>query len=263
MTGGTVDLLAELLDPIGRTAKPRSNGISVVLDTGVGARAIEDMVGIAGRYCDYAKIAWASALITNNLDEKLEIYRRADVSPLLGGTLFEYCYLRGRVDRLLELCRSQKLHIEISDGVVDIPRADKLRWIEAFAAVGEVFSEVGSKIAPARGGLTQLVREELSAGASKIVVEGREIGPVGKEIRADLVSDLVDAVGADVLIFEALERYQQVWLIKQLGPNVNLANIRIPDLLTVEAFRQGLKEHTLLEMARAAEFGASATAATI
>jgi len=255
MKGLTEDILDGLLDPVGRMQKPRLSGITIALDRGVGVRAIEDLASVAGPYCDYAKIAWASALITRNLDEKLEAYRRADIDPLLGGTLFEYCYLRGRVDRLLELCRRRKIHVEISDGVAEIPRADKLRWIEAFAATGEVFSEVGGKIAPARGEWTQLVREELAAGAARIVVEGREIGPAGKEIRADLVHDLVDSFGTEVLVFEALERYQQVWLVKQFGPNVNLGNIPLSDVLTVEAFRQGLKEHTLLDTARAATLG--------
>ena len=260
MTRATEGLLDGLLDPVGRTAKPRTSGITIALDKGVGLHAIEDLAGVAGPYVDYAKVAWASALITRNLEEKLDAYRRADIQPLLGGTLFEYCYLRGRADQLLAFCRQHGLRVEISDGVVDIPRADKLRWIEAFAASGEVFSEVGGKLQPTRGEWKQMVREELAAGAKKIVVEGREIGPVGQEIRTDLVRDLVDAFGADILVFEALERYQQVWLVKQLGPNVNLGNIPIPDVLTVEAFRQGLKDHTLLTMARPAGLGEPARA---
>jgi phosphosulfolactate synthase len=251
--------LGGLLDSVGRTAKPRSSGITIVLDTGAGPRAIEDLVAVAGPHCDYAKIAWGSSLITANIDDKIEAYRRADIIPLLGGTLFEYCYLRGQAGRLLESCRGRNIHVEISDGVADIPRADKLRWIEAFAAVGAVFSEVGGKVSPTRGEWKRMVREELAAGASMIVVEGREIGPTGQEIRADLITELVDAFGADVLVFEALERYQQVWLIKQLGPNVNLGNIRMADLMTVEAFRQGLKEHTLLDTARAALGDAQST----
>jgi phosphosulfolactate synthase len=258
MSEGAGELLQELLVPVGRTTKPRSSGITIALDTGFGLHAIEDLAGVAGPHCDYAKIAWGSALITANLEQKLEAYRKADIQPLLGGTLFEYCYAHGRAARLLELCRACRLHVEISDGVVDMPRADKLRWIEAFAAHGAVFSEVGGKLSPARGEWNQLVREELDAGASKIVLEGREIGPTGKEIRADLVRDLVEAFGAEVLVFEALERYQQIWLIKQLGPNVNLGNIRMPDVLTVEAFRRGLKEHTLLEMVSGTGGGARA-----
>ncbi len=239
--------MSELLDLGDRTIKPREAGITIVLDTGSGTKAIEDLVETASAHCDYAKIAWASALITGNLDRKLEAYRRGGIEPLLGGTFFEYCYLRNRVDAMLAICREHRLHIEISDGVIDLPRPEKLRWIEKFAAVGDVFSEVGGKIHSHDLDWKRAVQEELAAGARKVVIEGREVGPPGKEIRVDLVDMLVEHFGKAKLVFEALERYQQVWLIKHIGPNVNLGNIRLGDLLTLESFRLGLKEHTLLQ----------------
>ena len=36
--------------------------------------------------------------------------------------------------------------------------------------------------------------------------------------------------------------------LKKLGPNVNLGNIPPTDLMTLESFRRGLKEHTLLHI---------------
>jgi phosphosulfolactate synthase len=242
--------LSELLDRTDRTEKPRSEGITIALDTGSGTAAIADLAEVAGAHCDFAKIAWGSALITGNIEAKLDAYRRAKILPLLGGTLFEYCYMRDRTESLLAICREYKIHIEISDGVVDLPRAEKLRWIERFAAQGEVFSEVGGKIHSQALDWKRAVEEEISAGASKVVIEGREVGPVGKEIREDLVDLLVSSFGAKRLVFEALERYQQVWLIRKLGPNVNLGNIRLADVLTLESFRRGLKEHTLLHFGR-------------
>lgn len=242
--------LAKLLRPNGRTDKPRDRGLTMILDKGMGVRAIEDLGEVAGAHCDLAKIAWGSSLITANLEAKIEAYRRAGIEPMFGGTLFEYCYLHDAIDGLLGFCREQRIHIEISDGCIELPRAEKLRWIEAFAAGGQVFSEVGGKISPKGLDWEKAVREELDAGASKVVVEGREIGPVDKEIREDLVDLLTETFGPEMLIFEALERYQQVWLIKHVGPDVNLGNILAKDLLTLESFRRGLKEHTLLHFAK-------------
>jgi len=165
---------------------------------------------------------------------------------MLGGTLFEYCYLRGKVNELLDFARINELHIEISDGVIDLSRKDKLMWIERFAKHGEVFSEIGGKIERQNHDWGQVIREEMSAGSKKIVVEGREIAPVGQEIRTHFVDAVVAATDLDNLVFEAFERKQQVWMIKRFGPNVNLANIPPTDLLTLESFRLGLKEHTLL-----------------
>jgi phosphosulfolactate synthase len=142
------------------------------------------------------------------------------------------------------------VHIEISDGVIDLPRKDKLAWIERFAKHGEVFSEVGGKIVRQERPWKQVIGEELAAGAMKVVVEGREIGPTGmvreQDVRSEFVEEVLAAAPVEKLVFEAFERRQQTWLIKRLGPNVNLANIPPTDLLTVESFRVGLKEHTLL-----------------
>jgi len=246
----SVEALTKLCDRrLQRSSKPRSNGTTGILDTGIGTRRIADLLEVSGAHVDVAKIAWGSSLITGHLVEKLVAYRSGDVEPMLGGTLFEYAYLRGQVDALLDAVRDLHVSIEISDGVAEVPNGDKLRWIERFAVHTKVVSEVGGKGERQDRDWKRLVTEQLAAGASAIVVEGREIGPVGEPIREGFVDAIVDAAGgADNLVFEALERGQQLWLIQRFGPNVNLANIRPDDVLTLESFRQGLKEHTLLSM---------------
>lgn len=229
-----------------RTRKPRLNGITVLLDTGLGSHRIDDLAEVAGAFCDRAKIAWGSSLITGGLDEKLARWRKHGIEPLLGGTLFEYAYVWGKLDELLALVRDSGCAIEVSDGVVDIPRSDKLRWIEKLGAHAVVFSELGGKLAAHQLDWPTCIREDLAAGARYVVVEGREIGPVGRELREDLVDTILGAADPAVLLFEALERYQQIWFIDRLGPNVNLGNIRADDLVALECFRQGLKEQTLL-----------------
>ena len=241
------DLRDALLDDGVRTSKPRRNGLTVMIDKGqMGLHTISDFAAQAADHCDFAKIAWGSALITGNLDEKLACYRKHGIVPMLGGTLFEYAFLRNKVPTLLSFVRDLNCHIEISDGVIDLPRRDKLHWIEKFSAHVEVFSEVGGKIVRQSHNWKQVIAEELAAGSRKIVIEGREIAPVGQDFRLEFL-DAVSAHGPlENLIFEAFERKQQVYLIKRFGPNVNLGNIPPTDLLTLESFRRGLKEHTLL-----------------
>ncbi len=247
MTGR--DDVASLRPDVARSRKPRRDGITVVIDTGLGPNRIDDLAAVAGEFCDSAKIAWASALVTGGLEDKIARYRRHGIEPLLGGSLFEYAYLWGKLDQLVSLVRDTRCAIEVSDGVATIPRRDKLRWIETFAAhTGTVFSEVGGKLSSHDLDWPVCIREELSAGARYVVVEGREIGPVGKEIRVDLIDRIVNATELSHIVFEALERYQQSWLILRLGPNVNLGNIRADDVVVLECFRQGLKEQTMLAM---------------
>lgn len=240
-------LIDKLLDEGLRTEKPRRHGVTIMIDKGqMGPHTIADFAAQCASHCDYAKIGWGSALITNNLIEKLECYRKNGIAPMLGGTLFEYAYLRGRLPILVDLVRELKVHIEISDGVIDLPRADKLKWISEFAKHTEVFSEVGGKINRQSHDWRKAIPEEFAAGAKKVVIEGREIGPVGQEIRTEFVDTVLQSADPQQLVFEAFERKQQVWFIKLLGPNVNLGNIPPTDLLTLESFRRGLKEHTLL-----------------
>lgn len=242
----SLEKFLSLLDADGRTAKPRKGGITIVLDKGLGLSAVRDLGEASGPYCDYAKIAWGSALITGRLLDKIALYREFQITPKLGGTLFEYAHMRGRAEDLLGFVREHRLHLEISDGVAEIPRKEKLRWIERFAAVTEVFSEIGRKIGQETNTWAEMLKEDLAAGAGRIVIEGREIGPPGQEIREDLLDLIAATLPLERVVFEALERKQQVYLIKKFGPNVSLGNILPTDLMTLESFRLRLKEHTLL-----------------
>lgn len=245
-SGGGGNPFARLAADVGRTRKPRSEGITVLIDTGHGPGRIADLAAVAGDHADRAKIAWASATVTRALADKLALYRAHDIEPLIGGSLFEYALLWGKLDELLAIVRDVGCAIEVSDGVATVTRRDKLRWIEAFAAHTAVFSEVGGKLAAHDLDWVTCIREEMAAGARYVVVEGREIGPTGKDIRTDLIDTIVGAIDPKHIVFEALERYQQVWLVKRFGPNVNLGNIRFDDLMVLECFRQGLKEQTML-----------------
>lgn len=245
---------SKLAADVGRTRKPRTDGITVLIDTGLGPHRIEDLATVSGEYCDRAKIAWASAIVTGHLEEKLAQYRRLGIEPLLGGSLFEYAYLWGKLDVLLAITRETRCAIEVSDGIATVSRRDKLAWIEQFARHTVVFSEVGGKLASHDLDWPTAIREDMSAGARYVVVEGREVGPVGREIRSELVDQILGAVDPSRIVFEALERYQQMWFINRIGPNVNLGNIRADDLMVLECARQGLKEQTMLQMRE--KFGA-------
>jgi len=56
----TQDLFRAVLDTSERTVKPRSYGLTIALDTGLGVRHAADLVETSGAHLDYAKIAWGS-----------------------------------------------------------------------------------------------------------------------------------------------------------------------------------------------------------
>jgi phosphosulfolactate synthase len=63
-----------------------------------------------------------------------------------------------------------------------------------------------------------------------------------------VVDALVDGIGAHRLIFEAPHRHQQAWLVRRLGPDVNLANVAPRDAAALEALRLGLRADTTIAL---------------
>src|SRR5205807_6169381 len=123
---------------------PRGDGLTHVLDKGLGPRAWEDLLETSGVHIDIVKLGWGTSYVTTNLQQKLDVLR--DKSVVLGGTFFELVYARDKLEEYKRWLRELGLtHVEISDGTVEIPRERKLELIADFAREFTVLSEVGSK----------------------------------------------------------------------------------------------------------------------
>jgi phosphosulfolactate synthase len=174
-----------------------------------------------------------------------------------GGTLFEAVYARGRMDEFKSWLTEHRFsHVEISDGTLDIPRERKLELIADFARDFTVLSEVGSKDAEtvyAPYQWVEWIKEELEAGAWKVITEGREGGTAGiyrptGEMRTGLVDEIVHEIEPSELIFEAPTKSSQAWFVKHFGSNVNLGNIPPEEVIPLETLRLGLRGDTLQEV---------------
>ena len=242
-----------------RPAKPRESGLTLMLDKGLSARQVEDVLDVASTYVDMVKLGWGTAAITPRLERKLSVYREANVPVYLGGTLFEVFFLRDRLDAYRKRLHALKIeHVEISDGTLDIPHEEKLECIRSFAQDFGVLSEVGSKdaehvMAPRKW--VQMIRSELDAGSWKVICEARESGTAGLyhhdgEVREGLVQEVANQINQDHLVFEAPQKPQQVWFIRQFGANVNLGNISPDEVIPLETLRVGLRSDTFHEFYR-------------
>ena len=60
----------------------------------------------------------------------------------------------------------------------------------------------------------------------------------------DIVAAALRGGGLDTVLFEAPRKDQQAWLIREFGPDVNLANIALDDGLALETLRRGLRADT-------------------
>jgi phosphosulfolactate synthase len=245
------------LDLPPRAPKPRTSGLTHVMDKGLNLRDIEGLFDTAGEYVDVVKLGWGTSYVTNNLEKKISLYRSFATPVVCGGTLFEAAYARDRLDEYKSWLVQQRLaHVEISDGTLEMPRERKLELIADFARDFVVLSEVGSKdteVVFAPYEWVQWIREELDAGAWKVITEARESGTAGifrpsGEIRTGLIDEIVHDVEFGDLIFEAPTKSSQAWFIKHFGPNVNLGNIPPEEVIPLETLRLGLRADTLKEI---------------
>jgi phosphosulfolactate synthase len=233
----------------------RNGGLTHVIDKGLGPRGWEDVLATSGSHIDIVKLGWGTAYVTDNLRHKLDVLRGKPV--VLGGTFFEVVYAKGRLDEYRRWLSDLGLtHVEISDGTIEIPRERKLELIAEFARDFTVLSEVGSKdssVEYSAAEWTQWLREDLDAGAWKVITEAREGGTAGifdagGGMRTELIGEIAEAVGIDDIVFEAPTKAAQAWFVKQFGPEVNLGNIPPDEVIPLETLRLGLRGDTLKEV---------------
>jgi phosphosulfolactate synthase len=233
----------------------RDGGLTHVIDKGLGPRAWEDILETSGPYIDIVKLGWGTGYITPNLRRKLDVLKEKRV--VIGGTFFEVVYAKDKIDAYKSWLTELGLtHVEVSDGAIDVPRERKLELIEELGRDFTVLSEVGSKdpeVVYAPYQWVEWIKEELAAGAWKVITEAREGGTAGVfrptgEMRTGLVDEIVHDIAVDDLIFEAPTKSSQAWFINEFGPSVNLGNIPPDEVIPLETLRLGLRSDTVKEV---------------
>ena len=243
----------------GRDAKPRSRGLTMIIDKGLGLTETRDLLELAADYIDCIKLTFGTSAFysTHLLKEKIALVKSYGVGIFPGGTFLEIALIQGKLARYLS--RAWELGftaIEVSDGT--IPMSDHLRrdTVRASREAGfVVFTEVGKKDPQDRVPQSKILEQivsDLEQGAFKVIVEGRESGKgvviygADGSVNRDELEGIARAVPAlDAILWEAPLKNQQVVLIQRFGPNVNLGNIHPEDALALEALRVGLRGDTL------------------
>src|SRR6266498_1582778 len=87
-----------------RAAKPRRNGLTMVIDGGIGVAHFADLVSSAAEYIDFVKFGWGTAVVTSDLRAKIKVLSTKDIGFYFGGTLFEKYVLQGRFDDFRKFC---------------------------------------------------------------------------------------------------------------------------------------------------------------
>jgi len=243
----------------GRTTKPRIDGVTMVIDKGLGINATQDLIATAGDVIDFIKLTFGTSafLDLDYLAKKTEMIKDANIYVCPGGTFLEVSVWQGTYPKYLKRCKELGFNaIEFSDGTIEIDMKTRADCIKRAVDIGfKVVSEVGKKD-PSEAISTTKMHEQIAAdlanGSFKVIVEAREagkgVGIYDKEGKPKV--DEVEAIlkGADditKLEWEAPIKDQQQFLILRFGPNVNLGNVPPEDILALEALRNGLRGDTL------------------
>lgn len=238
------------LDLPTRQPKPRSRGLTHVLDKGLGLVATQDHLDTAAELMDIVKVGWGIGYIDPRLRARVSAYREAGVLVSLGGTLLEIAAAQGRIDELRDWALTIGITaLEVSNGLGALDSRRKQELIRTLSQDFVVTAEVGSKDAATPVVASEWLAEmesDLQTGARWVIAEGRESGTVGiyqddGAVRDDLIDTLTSRIPVDRIIFEAPHKAQQAWFVRTIGPEVNLGNIPAEEVLPLETLRLGLR----------------------
>lgn len=244
------------IDIPSRPAKPRSEGVTMMIDWGLPPASQQDILGFSAEFIDLAKVAVGiSGLISEEaLDHKIKTYQQAGVEPFPGGMYLEMAYKQEKVEDYYAECRRVGYQlIEVSDNVVHFDGALRERLIRmAVEEYGlKVLGEVGSKHDKTDvDTLITDIQDSLNAGAWKVFVEAAEfVTPDGMDMA--VIETLMQAVNPANIIFELPGKWipdvyahrvyrMMVWLVEHIGKDVNIANVAPEDVLPMETLRTGV-----------------------
>lgn len=236
-----------------RTQGERSYGLTSIADFGTPLGQLEAYLQDYHAYIDIAKIGIGSAYVTPNLQEKIKLYKKYNIIPYCGGTLFEKCFIQEKLDEYAKSLQTLGIEwIEISNGTIDIPLHKRISLIKKLKQHFNVIAEVGSKDQDKEMPLSEWEHEInllLATGCKYVITEGRDSGTAGiynrsGNVNMDLINQISQNIDVNKVIFEAPTPKQQMFFINQFGANVNLGNVKLQDVLVLESQRLGLRSET-------------------
>ena len=246
------------IEPRRSLSKPRTTGLTMVIDDGLPLPYMRGVLDLAAPYIDLMKIKTGTARLypRDKLIEKLALYEGFGIQPFLGGQFHEYVFATmGEAALPKFYAESRALGfrtIEISDNTVPLTDTQRRDQIKAAIKSGlDVFGEVGSKETLSNPGL--LIDQAmicLEAGSKLVLVEAAELVEDGR-VRKDSLDVIKRGIPADKVMIELpgpwisgvrscdIEEMKKI-LFAEFGPDVNIANVAVTTIYDTEAQRVGL-----------------------
>ena len=240
------------------TEKPRKTGLTMMMDWGFDLDRLQGTLSLLGPYVDLVKIPIGMARLYDEayLAEKFAILHEHGIRIWIGGGFIERIFALEGVEALPRMFAEVKRVgfdiLEISDNYIALTKEQRQQQIKLGLDHGlAVFGEVGSKY-DKNDARTLIAQAEdcFEAGAELAVLEGAEFFE-GGVIKHDMLDELRQGLDMSRAIFELFGPWVSgvessmvqdliKVLIKEIGPEVNLANVMPDDIFHTEALRVGM-----------------------
>jgi phosphosulfolactate synthase len=227
---------------------------TIPFDPGYDAVTVESHLAQSAHLMAGLKISMACWFIANEQEtrRKIAAATRLGIPTLAGGGPFEVAVAQGELPAYLDLCADIGLsRIECGDGFTTLSLTPAEVVAQAAERGLEVQFELGGKHSGSMtstevSALIDQGRAWLDAGAREVVVEAREsaagvgLFDMHGAFNTILADRFAEAFGFEAVIFEAPVKRSQFALLNHFGPEVQLGNVRLEELLRVEIYRRGL-----------------------
>ncbi len=227
---------------------------TLAFDPGYDVATVKSHIQQSGHLMSSLKLSMACWQVCNEqaTREKINAAKLAGVKVCTGGGPFEVATACNHLPQYLDMCAELGFdRVEAGEGFIDLHLSAKEvvglaseRGLEVHFEVGEKHS--GAFTPQVVAEIIEQGKEWLDAGAKQLVVEAREsaenVGLFDSHGNLDLkgAESFVEAFGMEQIIFEAPNKASQFAFIRHFGPEVELCNVRLEELLRVEIYRRGL-----------------------
>lgn len=256
-----------------RSAKPRSRGLTTVIEEFYPLAWVQETLDTYGDYVDGIKFALSCLnLPWRMIEKKIKLYRDYNLEVALDDPTFAIAYYQGKAEQLLRTMRDVGFtHAQIETRHIDLgekedPKKaaeDELRYMAMARELGlKLEGEVGQKWEEgdrSRGKAGSLnvefivgeTKRLVAAGCEHVYLESRvlrdAIGNYGeKDSGTEQIKQIVQAVGQDLIFIEVSSQLPLdtqmahiFWAVRNFGPDVNLGNPSVEHIRYIEAIRRG------------------------
>lgn len=263
----------DFLELAPRSRKPRTQGLTTILEECHPVSWVKEMLEVWGEYVDCVKFpVTCISMPWRIVEDKVRLYRDHKVDVAIDDPMFAIAYYRGKVVEYLRTLRDVGFtHLQIDTHFMapkeraEQARRDEIQYFGLAREMGlKLEGEVGQKWeegdkARAGGGLLNVeaivaeTKRLLAAGCDHVYLESRvireAIGDYGEKETGTLqMREIVNAVGPEKMFIEItgqlpfdVRMCHRFWAVRNFGPEVNMGGGElIGEIRYIEGIRRGI-----------------------